>query len=284
MKKKIQKIESWVISNKLAINYTKTNCVFFLHSSKNTDTKKSCIRALNGNITEQNVVKYLGIYVDKQLSWQHHTQSIAKKLTTARGIISKLRHYAPPSILRNVYFSIAFSYLQYGITTRGNFAAKYVNKIQVQQNHIVKIITKTSFFKIKLSSLYNELKLQKLNNIYKLKVLKLKCKFKSKSLSICFNEYFVLPSKVHSYSTRFFTGDNHSSTRFNKSNSQRSVRYQRPKIWSELPANIKIIAQKNKHIFIKKVKEFLHVNQKYPIKHLNFHCFFFVFFSLFFCM
>ena len=124
--KEFQKIESWVISKKLTINYTKTNRVFFLKPSKNIDCKSLCIRALNGNITEQNVDKYLGVYVDKQLSWQHHIQSIVKKLTKARDIISKLRHYAPSSILRNVYFSIAYSHLLYGITTWRNSAAKYV--------------------------------------------------------------------------------------------------------------------------------------------------------------
>ena len=167
---------------------------------------------------------------------------MVKKSTTARGIISKLRHYAPPapSILRNVYFSIAFSHVQYGISTWGNSAAKYVNKIQVQKNCIVKTITKTSFFKTKLSPLYDELKLLKLNKIYELEVSKLMYKFKSKSLPICFKKYFVLPSKVHSYSTRFVT---YSLTRINKSNSQRSIRNQRPKIWNELSADIKNIAQ-----------------------------------------
>ena len=131
----------------------------------------------------------------------------SKKLTTARGIISKLRHYASPSILRKVYFSIAYSHLQYGITKWGNSAATYVNKIQVQQNCIVKIITKTSFFKTKLSPLYDELKLLKLHNIYKLEVSKLMYKFKSKSLPICFNEYFLSSSEVHSYSTGLVTSD-----------------------------------------------------------------------------
>ena len=125
---------------------------------------------------------------------------------------------------------------------------------------VIKTITKTSFFKTKLSPLNDDLKLLKLNNIYKLEVSKLMYKFKFKSFTLCFNEYFVLPSKVHSYSTRFVTGDNYvSSTRFNKSNSQRSICYQGPKIWNELPADIKNIAQKNKHVFIKKS---LHVNQK----------------------
>ena len=130
----------------------------------------------------------------------------------------------------------------------------------MQQNYIFKTITKTSFFKTKLGPLYDELKLLKLNNIYKLEVSKLKIKFKSKSLPICFNEYFVLPSKVHTYSMRFVTGDNYSLL---ASKSQRSIRYQEPKIiWNELPADIKNIAQKNKYVFIKKIKKFLHVNQK----------------------
>ena len=71
-----------------------------------------------------------------------------------------------------------------------------------------------------------------------------------------YNEYFVLPSKVHSNSTRFVTGDNYSLTRFDKSNSQRSIRYHEPKIWNELPADIKNIAQKTNTFSSKKLKTF----------------------------
>ena len=38
--KEIQKVKSWVISNKITFNYTKTNCVFFLKLSKNIDCQK----------------------------------------------------------------------------------------------------------------------------------------------------------------------------------------------------------------------------------------------------
>ena len=102
--------------------------------------------------------------LDNKLSWEQHTISVVKKLTTARGIISKLRHFAPLSVLRNVYFSIVYSHLQYGISIWRHSAAKYINKIQVQQNHIVKIITKSSFIRTKLSPLYQKLSLLNLNN------------------------------------------------------------------------------------------------------------------------
>ena len=96
-------------------------------------------------------------------------------------------------------------------------------------------------------------------------------KLKTKSIPTCFNGYFVSLSKVHSCSTRFITGDNYSLTCSSKSNSQCSIRYQGPKIWNELPTDIKNFAQKSKHSFIKKIKEFLNVNQKLPIKHFTLH-------------
>ena len=42
--------------------------------------------------------------------------------------------------------------------------------------------------------------------------------------------------------TRVVTGDNYSSTRFDKLNSQGSICNEGPKIWNELPADIKNIA------------------------------------------
>ena len=63
--------------------------------------------------------------------------------------------------------------------------------------------------------------------------------------------FFALPSKLHSYATRFASGDNYSIAQFNKSNSKRSVRYKGPVIWNERPAGIKNSARKNTNNFIK---------------------------------
>ena len=154
----IHNVENWIISNKLTLNYSKTNCVLFSKQAKNISSDNFCIRARNGIISELSVVKYLDVYIDNKLSWEMHAQSLVKKLAISRGIISKLRYYAAISILKCVYFSFVYSHLQYGVSTWGNSAAKYINKIQVQQNCIIKIISKVSFCKTKLLPLYNELK------------------------------------------------------------------------------------------------------------------------------
>ena len=135
--------------------------------------------------------------------------------------------------------------MQYGVSTWGNFAAKYINKIQIQQSYIIKIISKAPFYKTKLLPLYNELKLLKLNNKFRfLEVLKLMCKFKTNSLPKCFSDFFEIPSNVYSYSTRYASGDNYSLTRFKNTISQRSIRYVGPKLWNEIPYELKNYAQK----------------------------------------
>ena len=72
----------------------------------------------------------------------------------------------------------------------------------------------------------------------------LMCKFKTNSLPKCFSDFFEIPSNVHSYSTRYASGDNYSLTRFKNTISQRSIRYVGPKLWSELPSDLKNYAQK----------------------------------------
>ena len=109
----------------------------------------------------------------------------------------KLRHYVPVAALRNIYFGIAYSYLQYGVTAWGNAASKYT-RIQLQQNYIVKILTKTPFCRKKILPIYSYLNLLKFN-ILNFEVLKFVFKFLSQSLLFCFKEYFRQAAQIHDH-------------------------------------------------------------------------------------
>ena len=41
------------------------------------------------------IAKYLGVYLDDNLSWDIHIRELSNKLSRANGIMSKLRHYVP---------------------------------------------------------------------------------------------------------------------------------------------------------------------------------------------
>ena len=75
--------------------------------------------------------KYLGITLDDKLTWQYPIQIVAKKISIAVGILSKLRHYVPKGVLIKVYDGIAYPCLLYSITNWRNAAKTHIQKIQV---------------------------------------------------------------------------------------------------------------------------------------------------------
>ena len=91
--------------------------------------------------------------IDSQLKWKEHTQLVTKKLGVSSGIVNKIKNYLPLDILKNIYYSITYPHLQYGMTTWGNAAKKYLSKVQVMQNRLIKIMTKSNHRKTKLSSI-----------------------------------------------------------------------------------------------------------------------------------
>ena len=109
------------------------------------------------------------MFIDYQFSWEYHINHFVKQISVAKRILSIFRYYATLSVLTKVYFSIVYSHLNYGITARGGAAAKYLNKIEVQQILIVKVMTKVSLYKTKVLPIYNELIFFNLSNIYRLR-------------------------------------------------------------------------------------------------------------------
>ena len=50
-------------------------------------------------------MKYLGVLIDQNLNWKVHIDLIALKVSKAIGMIAKLRHFVPLSVLVKFYQS-----------------------------------------------------------------------------------------------------------------------------------------------------------------------------------
>ena len=55
-------------------------------------------------------VKYLGVKIDRNLSWQYHVNDFSVKLNRANVLLFKMRKYVSLKILRSIYFAIFDSY------------------------------------------------------------------------------------------------------------------------------------------------------------------------------
>ena len=58
-------------------------------------------------------VKYLGMKIDTNLSWQYHVNNLSIRLNRANALLFKIRKFVSLKILRSIYFAIFDSYLSY---------------------------------------------------------------------------------------------------------------------------------------------------------------------------
>ena len=59
-------------------------------------------------------VKYLGVKIDTNLSWQYHVNNLSIKLNRANALLFKMRKYVSlKTLIRSIYFAIFDSYLSY---------------------------------------------------------------------------------------------------------------------------------------------------------------------------
>ena len=142
-------------------------------------------------------VKYLGVKIDTNLTWQHHINDISIKLNRTNALLFKMRKYARPKILRSIYFAIFESYLSYCCLVRAqNFGT--IQRIVILQKKAIRIINfqPRNFHKSPLFKQNSILKFQD-------KICLEKILFVSKSLNnlspSIFNTWFSFFSDQHNY-------------------------------------------------------------------------------------
>jgi len=135
----LDKFDTWMKSNRLSVNYNKTAyMILTVTRSQNCNFEIS----MNGvKIQQTDSIKYLGVIIDNRLSWKQQISSLYRKLSQARGVVCKIRHFADIKILRSIYFSLFHPHLQYCIINWGRAYKTLIRPVQVLQNRIVKYMT-----------------------------------------------------------------------------------------------------------------------------------------------
>ena len=186
-------------SNKISLNTSKTKILIFRPKGK-LIIKHLNFRISGEKINTSSTVNYLGVLLHENLQWQTHIDSLITKLSTAVGLLSKIRYYVPKYLLRTIYFSIFNSHMIYTCQVWGQNQAK-IKQISELQDKALRIIN----FKPKnypVSELYKSNEILKLTDYIKL----LNCMFVKNTLSAnqipIFNNFFKKTNEIHSHNTR----------------------------------------------------------------------------------
>ena len=91
----LKNLTPWLRPNRLSLNVDKTRLLIFKSKYNKNQYEDIIINLLGKRLDPSTSVKYLGIHIDHNLSWDCHIKEMNAKLSRTNGILSKLCHYVP---------------------------------------------------------------------------------------------------------------------------------------------------------------------------------------------
>ena len=205
------------------------------HSPQRRIAHKLNLSISSMSVKSVNQVKYLGLIFDSILNCKPYLHELSKKVSRGIGVLSKIRYYVNTKILHQLYYSIIYPFLTYGLSIWGNVTL---------QKRAIRTIT---FSKPDEHSepLFKELEILKLTDLVTLHNALLMyhyyCNLLPSSFEICFQSV----ASVHSNNTRLASKStyyiNTVKTNYGKFNS----RFAAVKVWNHLEESIKHLQVKH---------------------------------------
>lgn len=128
-------------ANKLHINMDK--CCF-MHFNPET-TEKFDYAGLQLKIGDEVIekvtnTKFLGIFIDENLSWDVHINFLVKKLACTIGILCQIKENIPTELHKNLYHTLFESHLTYCITSWGGVCDSKLKTLFKTQKKCIRIL------------------------------------------------------------------------------------------------------------------------------------------------
>ena len=206
----LKKLSLWLNLNRLALNVAKTNFVIFRSTQKATNFNVTLLMNKKA-LQQKDHVKYLGVLLDQHLSWKYQVKSVSLKVSRGLGIIAKLKPFLKDDLIRNIYFSVVYSHLNYGIQAWGSADSSVLNKLEILQNKAVRILSGVQYFQIygqepgplpSSEPLYKKLEILKIHDIYELSISNFIFSTLTFDSPVIFDEWFKYDHEVHDHTTR----------------------------------------------------------------------------------
>ena len=88
MNQEVDKIQTWLLANKLSVHYIGKSQYMLVNSRNNLQLPENCLELDMGGyqIARTNCYEYLGILFDDKLSWEPHISELCKKLSQIAGV------------------------------------------------------------------------------------------------------------------------------------------------------------------------------------------------------
>ena len=227
LNEELPKVDQWFKLNKLLLNTDKTYYQLYNTTKQHISLD---VRIKDATIKHADTVKYLGVFIDKDMKWNSHIISLSHIISRNIGIIYRSKHFLTNNYRLLLYNSLVLPYLNYCCLLWGYSTKSSINKLFVLQKKAVRLVD-------------NQPKLAHSSQIFaKLNLLKLEDIAKQQTLVLLYNiiTHNSPPTITSLFERTRFTPQNtrilrHFSEKFTrKTYGTRTISWVGPRIWNNM--------------------------------------------------
>ena len=226
MNNEFTKIVEWLNVNKLSLNVS---------LSRNRIINDTDIKINGQMVARVACTKFLGVLIDKKLSWANHIKAIKMKISKGTGILKKAKIYINLSTLVTLYHSFIYPYLTYCLEVWGGAGDVYLLLLFKLKKRVVRII-KSLPRRAHTEPIFLDLKLLSIYQLYKQKISLFMFKCIRGCLPKLFNNYYIRNVDIHNHVTR---QQNKLHTHKSRTSAaQKAIRCYGVSLWNEFSSKV----------------------------------------------
>ena len=142
----LKQVENYMICNQLHINLSKSVYMHFRPTRWSSAARvrpygsEFCLKLGNTPLNRVDKVKFLGVIIDDELSWEPQIQYVKEKLHASINIIKRIYKFIPKDEHINLYNSLFKSHLSYCLSSWGGAPAHKLDTLFAVQKRCVRLL------------------------------------------------------------------------------------------------------------------------------------------------
>ena len=197
----LKEIDKWFKLNKLSLSHSKSTFLLFHGPKINSCDWLNLLQVGEEFVPRAKTVKYVGLHLDEKLTWKDHINEIYKSLVKYFSVFYNIRDKINHKIARNIYYACIHSKIKYGIEIYGLACSTTLEKLQVLQNKLLKVLTKKEY-RYSTNLLHTDLNILKVEDIHKHALLHFVYKSHVHKNITNFENYFITRGEIHGLNLR----------------------------------------------------------------------------------
>ena len=238
----IKKIDLWMSSNKLSLNYKKTK--YMLIHRKN-DRSHLNLYINNKKIEQTRSIKYLGVKIDENLNWREHIKYVETKISQACGAIYKLRNFVDQDCLRTLYYGYAYSFIQYACLAWGTASKTALRKVQMRHQRLIRAMTlhgPLENMNFSANEMAKNINVLKFEDVFTLELAKFMHRAYYNKLPSTLENFFTKTEMMHRYNLRSRTSHRFYLPHCRTAKYRKSFKILGIELWNKLANELKSVA------------------------------------------